>query len=429
MHTFKRLYFDKIFLINCFISILPLSFIIGNLAINLNIFIICIIGFLIFKKNIFITKPLLINITIYIFFSFLIITTFINNFSFQEFKLNDHQELIKSIIYCRFLFIYLVFFKLVESDNFNFKLFFFSSSICVLVIGFDLVYQVIFGKNILGYEIINNRPSSFFKNELIAGGYIQKFSFFLIYSIFFLNFFKKKNLVILINVILLFIFILISNNRMPLIIYTASVILIILINKNFKLLAFIAIILTLLFASAYKNNLRIQNSYSSIYYKAVEIIKYSPDLFLNDKIDVQLKASEYLFLFNTGIQVWKEKKFLGHGIKSFRKKCTFNATQICSTHPHNYFIEILVETGLVGMLLIYTIFFMALKKSLPLILNKINFKLTPFFITVLFEAFPIRSSGSFFTTNNAVIIFIFLGVLCSYSYKELKNQSYKKYNN
>ena len=33
------------------------------------------------------------------------------------------------------------------------------------------------------------------------------------------------------------------------------------------------------------------------------------------------------------------------------------------------------------------------------------------------EVFPIKSSGSFFTTNNAVMIFLALGVIVGLSYK------------
>ena len=65
-------------------------------------------------------------------------------------------------------------------------------------------------------------------------------------------------------------------------------------------------------------------------------------------------------------------KFFGGGVKSFQFNCP-KAFPNCSTHPHNYFLEILANLGIVGFLLfssiilalLYVSFFKNTLKNLP----------------------------------------------------------------
>ena len=85
----------------------------------------------------------------------------------------------------------------------------------------------------------------------------------------------------------------------------------------------------------------------------------------------------------------------------------------CNIHPHNYYLEILAETGIVGLFLIISLFFIISIK----VLQKIHLsemitddkkKLIPFFIIFFAEIFPLKTTGSFFTTGNATFLFIIL---------------------
>ena len=48
-----------------------------------------------------------------------------------------------------------------------------------------------------------------------------------------------------------------------------------------------------------------------------------------------------------------DNKIFGQGPKSFRYLCNDDRFKInkwsCSTHPHNYYIQLLAETGLIGL--------------------------------------------------------------------------------
>ena len=85
-------------------------------------------------------------------------------------------------------------------------------------------------------------------------------------------------------------------------------------------------------------------------------------------------------------------------------------------HPHNYYLEILTETGLLGFLIIILVF----AKTFYLLFYNKNFSLfneenkkiiLPFFLLFFIEVFPIKSTGSFFTTGNASYIFLIFAVL------------------
>jgi hypothetical protein len=145
----------------------------------------------------------------------------------------------------------------------------------------------------------------------------------------------------------------------------------------------------------------------------IEWYRYSINI--NGKV-IPLKST-YIKEFNSGYQTWLEHKYVGGGIKSFRHNCiTFN----CSSHPHNYYLEILAELGLIGFFLILIVFFTVLFKSFfsqrtkepSLTYDKI---IVPFMFLFLIEIFPIKSTGSFFTTGNATYLFLIMSITIALS--------------
>lgn len=156
------------------------------------------------------------------------------------------------------------------------------------------------------------------------------------------------------------------------------------------------------------------NIYSMIQ-ESKYILLNGPRLFLKDELDKNYTwHTGYLIHFYSGIKIWEQKKIIGNGLKSFRLKCTYENFQTCNTHPHNYFIEILIDMGLIGIILIYAIFFVGLANFFKLYLlnkNKHNKYISYiFFLLIFFEFFPIRSTGSFFTTTNSIFIFSILAI-------------------
>jgi len=371
-------------------------------------------------------------------------------------------------------------------DILNFKYFFLLVAFIPLLVSLDIIYQYIFGSNILGLKNVSHHNSGFFGDELIAGGFIKNFSFF---SIFFVAFSLKnrKNLMFLLVTFVICVLgvgIMFSGNKMPLISFLFGLFLIFLFkNKLKKILSASLLILFTIFGIIFSFDTKIKDNYLSFYYNASNIIfnfnmhkLRSDDLkeiyqenkdkaedtkpviidkknkkdypwikflktpkweggSLNDDfeffwvIQQELDATAKIYL--SAIDIWKKNKIFGNGIKSFRKDCQklsmHKVDRLCSNHPHNYYLEILVETGILGfsvVLVMGLLFaFFIIKKFKFLNDNTLeNLFLFAATISLILEAFPFKSTGSIFTTNNAAYLILIASIIVSHK-KLLSSQN------
>ena len=167
---------------NLLLSLMPLSFIAGNMIININTILIILSTLILFRGDIFKTKFFLIDKIIFIFFGFVIFTALFNDVFYLN-KLSwgtAYATTLRSVLFLKYLLLYISIKFLIEKDYINFKLFFISCSLASLFVCFDIIYQFSFGKDIFGYEAIPGfrKLGGPFGDELIAGGYIQRFSIF-----------------------------------------------------------------------------------------------------------------------------------------------------------------------------------------------------------------------------------------------------------
>ena len=127
-------------------------------------------------------------------------------------------------------------------------------------------------------------------------------------------------------------------------------------------------------------------------------------------------TNSHLKEFKTGYMTWLDKKIFGGGIKSFKINCPKAQTTNCGSHPHNYYLEILSNLGLVGFVIIFILFSLIFFKTFIVKYfknsNLNNYHLiTPFIFLFFSEVFPIKSTGSFFSTGNATYIFLLLSII------------------
>ena len=146
---------------------MPVSFIIGSAVLQLNIIIII----LFFLKELLRDRKYFIELKKDKFFLSLIllwIYLIIN----ALFGINYEISLIRSIFFFRYIFLIfaLVYFfrnKQIRNQVINFW------TLILLIVSFDIFFEFLFGKNILGFEspMKIERIVSFFKDELIVGAF------------------------------------------------------------------------------------------------------------------------------------------------------------------------------------------------------------------------------------------------------------------
>lgn len=406
--------FQKI--INCLISLIPFSFIAGNLLINLNIALIIIVSLSFWKLQIFKIKYFFIDKILISFFLFTVIANLINLSFFLSIDYDLAKEnFLKTIFFFRYLLLYFSIRYVIEKNIFDFKMFFISSGFCAIFVSLDIIYQLIFGSDFFGFPKKPPHLSGPFGDELIAGSYLQRFGIFIFFLFPFLRnkLEDKYSIIVLIFFFLIIFFsIILSGNRMPTVLFAMSVLVLFISEKRLrKFLITVVPLICIFFLLIYNLNSQINDTTNHYLKTSYQILTSANEIFLDANTQF---TNMYLKEFNLGYLTWKENKFFGGGINSFYLNCKINY-DICNNHPHNYYLEILSELGIIGLLLI-TIFFISLlyfyftlKSNLS---NNFNQNLIiPFTLLFFVEIFPIKTSGSFFTTGNASYIFFIIAVV------------------
>jgi O-antigen ligase len=433
MYLLKKFPISKSNYLSLLLSLMPLSFIAGNMIININIILLIVSAILIFGKKIFEIEFFFLDKIIILFFILILLTAFVNDYYFYTIKLawkGYFSTITKSIFFFKYLLLYIILRYLIEKEVIKLKFFFITCSLSSLFVSFDVIYQFLNGKDIFGFKIIGNKLGGPFGDELIAGGYIQKFSIFsffvipLFYSKKFSNYLKY---LIPILLIIFLIGIILSGNRMPLLMFIFSVFLITVFQKQTrKYFISFSVIFTLTFFLIFNFNSKVNKNFKSFYFQVSEIAILTINNDLNNT-----KAPPYLKEFLTFYDTWLMHKYIGGGIKNFRWYCHHRAPGmstkkgfICNMHPHNYYLEILTETGLIGFSLISLFFLLTLyltfyKKYISRSSLRYNNIIIPFIFLFFIEIFPLKSTGSFFTTGSTTYLFLITGILVGLVRKDI----------
>ena len=415
-------------ILNFLICFFPLSFIFGNLIINIEIVLISLLGIFIYKSNIFFFYNKKIIIVLFSFFLLLLISTIL----YHNFNL-DSTQVIKSVLFIRYFIFFLVISTVVKNKDFNFKYFSLTCFLITIFLSIDIIFQNYMGVNLFGYNQHINHNSSVFRSELIAGGYIQKFCLIgLIYLTFISNKFSRILLYMSFSIFILGIGIFFSGNRMPFILFLISIIISLIFVKKYRTIILISLSSLLVFLIILlNNNSVIKKKYISFFSNSIYIAKILKHEIKNDfkKSDIlNMPGSGHGVIFSSALDTWLEKPVLGRGIKSFGITCRANQfifipnkteyggkkNRTCAPHPHNYYLEILNDTGLVGLILLIVFIIFISVKNINFYRGKdFKYKIINYILilTLLTEFMPLRSSGSFFSTGNASFIFFLIGVI------------------
>ena len=404
---------NKNFLPLYLIGVYPLALIVGTLiseTITLALTILFIIEYSKNKKSFLIKDPII--YFLFFIWLYLLINLFLS--------INFDLSLTRSLFFFRHIFLVLsISYFLIsyyEKAEIVFKLW----MITIMIIIIDLYIQFFFGQNILGFKSPwDQRLSGFFNQELkvahlLIGFFLPAFAFFLEKS--------KKKIILYICLFLYFIILILTNERANIIRGTITVILFFIflpyLKTKFKLIFCSSLLViffsTLLLVEPIK--IRFVNEISS----------------MSKRIDNNKSFKNYVIYSNYGphylssIEIFKDNKLYGTGLKTFRVSCKNISIEKyykgkpnlfgkkCSTHPHQYYFEILSELGLIGFVIFISFFFYLIFRLVNNFILSKNLIILSAGIFFILQLIPFLPTGSFFTSFGSTIFFINLSLIYAY---------------
>jgi len=318
---------------------------------------------------------------------------------------------------------------LIDKDKSIFIYFYYALILCFSILVIDGYFQYFNGENILGYKLTGNQISSLFGDEHIMGSYLSRL-FPLLFALFLVKQ-KQKFEIYFIGLLFILVEILIymSGERSAFFFLNLSTVFIIILIKEyqkFRLVTFIIAIICIIVLS-------------------LNSTKLSDRMFKDPARDMGLiKSSEKLIIFTpthdnlirTAYNMFKDQPLFGHGPKMFRVMCKDEKYAVgknpCLTHPHNFYVQLLAETGIIGFLFLFSALTYVLYTTLrqfKSIIFKQKRPLSDYQVCllagILITVWPIAPNGNFFNNWLMIVYSLPIGFYLQsiYSKKRIKRYS------
>ncbi len=311
----------------------------------------------------------------------------------------------------------------------------------ILFVCFDSLYQFYnynpehgFQSDIFGFvPDFYGRLTGPFKNELVPGSYISKFSLIgLIYLLAFVQH-RFKSYFIVFYLSLIGIVCYASGERMALATYLLGLFFLTVFFKKYRFEFSFSLILIFFLCFIINKTHPIYNDYKIIESKShhlglkvekefdcfenikcKKVIEQQPSFF---EIIKNFRNSAYGQIYGLAIKMWKDYPITGIGLNNFTYLCNNDLRYInkiknynCTNHPHNFYLQWLVETGLIGFILFILYLAIILKN---IFIKQINYLSLISFGTLLILFWPIMSTGSLLKNWMGISTFFIIGICLS----------------
>lgn len=333
-----------------------------------------------------------------------------------------------SFLFIRYALFCLLVKFLILNNKYFLRNFFKINVILLIFISVDALIQFYFGKNLLGKlasQIENDRISGVFRKELILGSFITKISFIL----FAINSIKKNYYYNFFLIIFFFIVIFITGERASFFLFTLGIFYSFLFFREKKIYLCSLIIALILLTTIVTNK-------DSI--KKRMILQTFNQLYSENNININ--SPKKLFLFSEGHQIlilsalnmFYQNPLIGVGPNLYRFECENKKYFIsgenypnfgsgrdlinhCNTHPHNYYVQILAETGIMGSLFIFLALIKFTHHSIKILYDQIKKKIYIsqykifIFSAIIINLWPFITTGNFFGSSAANLFWLPVG--------------------
>jgi O-antigen ligase len=372
----------------------------------------------VFKNKLFYyfnKKPLI------IFFIFCIYCILVSIFLAKDILLSFES----SLFYFRIGVFSCLIWYVLEQDKKILTYFYYALVISFLALIIDGYIQFLTGTNILGLPKAGDRISSFFGDELIMGSYLSRL-FPLLFALFIVKEKKKLELYFMIFFFLLLSgLVLISGERAAFAFYCLSFIFIIIFMKGYA-------------------KLRIAVSVGSAIVIIIIISSFDQvkNRMVSDPTNTMAKSiftPAHDSIIRTAYNMFKDKPFVGHGPKMFRVICKDEKYAFglfpCATSPHNFYVQLLAETGIIGFSFLFSIFVYVLyctyMQFKSMVLRQKRY-LTDYQVCllagILITVWPLTTNGNFFNNWLMIVYSLPVGFYLHSLYGKNKEEVYKNQN-
>jgi O-antigen ligase len=282
---------------------------------------------------------------------------------------------------------------LIDKNKKILNYFYYILVVCFSALILDSYIQFFTGINIIGLLKDGARLSSFFGDEFILGSYLSRL-FPLLFALYLL---KEKNHTELYFMSILFILlaglIYISGERAAFFLFILSYVFIMIFLEKFTKLKIILSVFSLI--------LIIVLTFS---FKDVKGRMISNPA---NTIKKSIFTPEHDSLIRTAYNMFLDKPLVGHGPKMFRVICKDQKYVVgitpCMNHPHNFYVQLLAETGIIGFSFLFSAFAYVLhcayRQLKSIILGQKRY-LTDYQVCllagILITVWPLTTNGNFF---------------------------------
>ncbi len=320
-----------------------------------------------------------------------------------------------SLLYGRFLLFSLGTAYLIKQNKKIVFYFGLSLWVCLLILTFDGFFQFFNDKNIFGWEKVDPlRISSFFGDELVLGNFLARLmplAFFFI-SITTL---KNKTFFIFLGLTILMlqdILIFISGERTAFLLLIMGSLMIIFLIPNFRVIRAVTFFISCLLI------ILVTTQFSEVKERMID--HTFEEIGLGDENEgIVIFSPGHQDHFMTAYEMFIDSPIVGHGPKMFRNICSSYDSYLynCATHPHNTYLQLLAEVGILGAIPIISIFiyisFILIRHLFSMIMNREKFIIneSEIFLLICFTItlWPFAPTFGFFSSWINSIYYLPLG--------------------